>query len=181
MTLDKVFSQSSERVTLGDVSACKTLAYTPENLPEHERIQPCQLAAFTHPERDFQVFSTPDVHACVIGANLLKIISVYREQAACHSRSPAERDKPRARLVSVTSSLFSKRSLSIHISHQFYISPRSLQSSCFFPLLLTFFSAVVTVVSPFNDLYSDLFLTLSPFLTQLFLPLHNLLPIFLFV
>lgn len=66
---------------------------TPECLPVHGRIQSCQLAAgvFTHSERDFQVLSTPDVHAGVIRADLLEIISVYGEQAACHGGSPAER------------------------------------------------------------------------------------------
>lgn len=41
----------------------------------------------THSERDFQVLSTPDVHACVISANLLEIISVDRKQASCHGGS----------------------------------------------------------------------------------------------
>lgn len=43
---------------------------------------------FTHSERDFQVLSAPDVHACVIGADLLEIISVDGEQAARHGGSP---------------------------------------------------------------------------------------------
>lgn len=67
------------------------LADTPDCLPVDGRKQSCRLAAgvFTHSERDFQVLSTPDVHACVIRADLLEIISVYGEQAACHGGSPA--------------------------------------------------------------------------------------------
>lgn len=61
-----------------------------EFLPVKRKIQLCQLAAgvFTYSERDFQVFSTPDVHACVIRTDLLEIVSVYGEQAACHGGSP---------------------------------------------------------------------------------------------
>lgn len=70
---------------------------TPEWLPVHGRIQSCELAAsvLTHSERDFQVFSSPDVHACVISADLLEIISVYGEQAACHGGGPGKKGDSR--------------------------------------------------------------------------------------
>lgn len=45
----------------------------------------------TNPERDLQVLSSPDVHACVVRSNLLKVISVYREQSTCHGWSPAQK------------------------------------------------------------------------------------------
>lgn len=45
----------------------------------------------TNPEGDLQVLSSPDVHACVVRSNLLKVISVYREQSTCHGWSPAQK------------------------------------------------------------------------------------------
>lgn len=57
-------------------------------MEEHCHVDP--LCEFTHSERDFQVLSTPDVHACVICADLLEIIPVYGEQTTCHGRSPAK-------------------------------------------------------------------------------------------
>lgn len=56
------------------------------------------MGVFTHSERDFQVLSSPDVHACVICANLLEIISVYGEQAACHGGSPEQRHQRKGKL-----------------------------------------------------------------------------------
>lgn len=66
---------------------------TPESRLSCGRMQSSQLAASvcTHSERDLQVFSSPDVHACVIRADLLEIISVYGEQATCHGGGPGER------------------------------------------------------------------------------------------
>ena len=40
----------------------------------------------THPERQLQVLSSPDVHARVVCAKLLKIFSAYGEQTASHRR-----------------------------------------------------------------------------------------------
>lgn len=50
------------------------------------------ISSETDPEGNLQILSSPDVHACIIRANLLKIISIYREETTRHSGSPGETD-----------------------------------------------------------------------------------------
>ncbi len=88
----------------------------------------------THSERDFQVFSTPDVHACVIRADLLEIISVNGEQAACHGGSPGrETEVPLNSLMAV----FLKVTQYLQIPSQRFIFHRS--QPVFFEVFLFFF------------------------------------------
>ena len=43
-----------------------------------------------YPEGDLQVLSSPDIHASIIGADLLEVVSVYGEQAPRHGGGPEE-------------------------------------------------------------------------------------------
>ncbi len=46
------------------------------------------ISSETDPKGDLQVLSSPNVHACIICANLLEIILVYGEETTCHSGGP---------------------------------------------------------------------------------------------
>ena len=44
----------------------------------------------THPEWHLEVLPTPDFHASVVGANVIEILAVYREQTSSHCRRPVD-------------------------------------------------------------------------------------------
>lgn len=45
----------------------------------------------SHPERKFQILSSPDLHAHVISAQILKVGLADGKQAASHSRRPVKK------------------------------------------------------------------------------------------
>lgn len=124
-------------------------ADTPECLPVHGRTQSSQLAVgvFTHSEWNFQVLSTPDIHACVICANLLEIISVYGEQAACHRGSPGDRQdraggKLRVRCARVTCWQLASSKVTQHLQMAFQCSGTLLFMIFLFLYFVFFFCSL---------------------------------------
>lgn len=45
----------------------------------------------SHPEGDFQVLSTPDIHSCIVLAEFVKILPVHRKQTTGHGGRPERR------------------------------------------------------------------------------------------
>ena len=48
------------------------------------------MCVCVYPEGNLQILSSPDVHASIIRADLLEVISVYGEQAPRHGGGPGE-------------------------------------------------------------------------------------------
>jgi len=60
---------------------------TRKDRPDREMEENARMHAY--PERYLQVLAAPDIHARVVGADLVEIVAINGKQSASHCRCPA--------------------------------------------------------------------------------------------